>query len=94
MAENRPYRPFAADFQVMQRTFFMQASVCGIRVLQNFVVEDNFLVPSDNLGQPSSSQYLNFNRAETRPGREVIQPTDAAKSIRRFVLSRSPALVV
>ena len=65
MAENRPHRPFAADIQVMQRTFFVQAGVCGIRVLQNFVAENNFLVPSDNLGQPSSSQYQNFSRAET-----------------------------
>jgi hypothetical protein len=81
MAENRPYRPFAADFQVMQRTFFMQASVCGIRVLQNFVVEDNFLVPSDNLGQPSSSQYLNFGGAETGKKSETIRAADAAKLI-------------
>ena len=74
MAENRPYRPFAADFQVVQRTFLMQAGVCRIRVLPNFVVEDNFFVPRNNLGQPSSSWNWNFVRAETDESRVLFDP--------------------
>ena len=66
MTENRPYRPFAANIQEMQRAFFVQAGVCGIRVLQNFVVENSFLGRSDNLGQLSpNSQDQNFSHAET-----------------------------
>ena len=52
MADNRPHRPFAANIQVMQRAFLMQASVSGIRVLQNFVGEDEFFVRSDTFRQP------------------------------------------
>jgi hypothetical protein len=52
MAENGPYRPFA-DIHVMQRTFVVHARVCRIRVLQNFIAENNFFARGDNLGQPS-----------------------------------------
>jgi len=33
----------------MQRTFFVQAGVCGIRILQNFVAEKGFFFWSDKL---------------------------------------------
>ena len=52
MTENRPYSPFA-NIHVMQWTFFVHAGVCGVRVLQNFVAENNFLAGGDNLRQPS-----------------------------------------
>jgi hypothetical protein len=61
VAENRPYRPFAANIHVMQRTFFVQAGVCGIRVLQNFVAENNFLGRSDNLGQLSPTRKIRIS---------------------------------
>ena len=52
MAENRPHRPFAGNLHVMQRTFLVHAGVRGVRILQNFVAENNFFGRSDNLGQP------------------------------------------
>jgi hypothetical protein len=66
VAENRPYRPFVANIQVMQRTFFVQAGVGRIRVLQNFVAENNLLVGNDKLGQPSLPRRVGiFGHAET-----------------------------
>ena len=61
MAENRPHRPFAAHIHVMQRTFLVQAGVCGIRVLQNFVAEKNFLDRSANVGQPSPARKIGIS---------------------------------
>lgn len=58
MAENRPYRPFA-DIQEMQRTFFVQAGVRGIRVLQDFVAKNNFSARSVN-------QWRTFRVGEIR----------------------------
>jgi hypothetical protein len=49
MAENRPHRPFAAHVDVMQRPFLVQAGVCGIRVLQNCVAENNFFARRNSL---------------------------------------------
>jgi hypothetical protein len=45
----------------MQWTFLVQAGVCGIRVLQNFVVEKNFLDRSANLGQPSPTRKIRIS---------------------------------
>src|ERR1700733_2372266 len=50
MAKNRPDRPFAANIQVMQRSFFVQTSIGRIRVLQNFVAENHLFSGSDNHG--------------------------------------------
>jgi len=50
MADDRPHRPFAADIQIMQRAFLVQASVGGIGVLKNFVAENNVFLRGD--GQP------------------------------------------
>ena len=48
MAENRPYRPFAAHIDVMERSLLVQAGVCGIGILQNFVAENNFFARRNN----------------------------------------------
>ena len=45
----------------MQWTFLVQAGVCGIRVLQNFVAEKNFLDRSANLGQPSPTRKIRIS---------------------------------
>jgi hypothetical protein len=50
----------------MQRTFVLHARVRGIRVLQNFVAENNFLPRRGNLGQPFPSHDQNLSRAEIR----------------------------
>jgi len=49
MAENRPHRPFTAHVDIMQGPFLVQAGVRGIRILQNFVAENNFLAGRNNL---------------------------------------------
>ena len=64
MAENRPYRPFAANIHVMQRTFLVHAGICGIRVLQNFVAENNFFARSINRGQPSPRRKSRISVAQ------------------------------
>lgn len=61
MTENRPYRPFAANIQEMQRTFFVQTGICRIRILQNLVVENSFLGWSDNLGQFSLTRKIKIS---------------------------------
>ena len=53
MADNRPYRPLAANIQVMQRTSLVQARVGGVRILHSLVAENNFFARSYNHGQPS-----------------------------------------
>ena len=45
MAEDGPDGPLS-DVNVMQRTFFVHARVRGVRVLQDFVAEENFFFRS------------------------------------------------
>lgn len=68
MADNRPYRPFAANIQVMHRTCFVQARVRGVGILLNFVAENN---RSDNLGQLSPARKIRTSLTRKRHPAEV-----------------------
>jgi hypothetical protein len=68
VADNRPYRPFAANIQVMHRTRFVQARVRGVRILLNFVAENN---RSDNLGQLSPARRIRTSLTRKRHPAEV-----------------------
>ena len=63
MADNRPYRPLAANIQVMHRTCFVQARVRGVGILLNFVAENN---RSDNLGQLSPARKIRTSLTRKR----------------------------
>jgi len=64
MAHNRPQRPFAVHIQVMQRPFFVQAGICGIGILQNFIGEKDFLGRDDNLGQPAPIRKIRVSATQ------------------------------
>lgn len=92
MAENRPHRPFAAHVDIMQRSFLVQAGVCGIRVLQNIVAENNFFARRNNLHllkrlelpNPESWLFIEVESSILRSALIRKRREDAAKSIQRF----------
>ncbi len=100
MAENRPYGPFAAHIDVMQWPFLVQTGVCRIRILQNFVAENNFFFQRNDLHllvrlEPLKRSNHYFTNVEFSIPEQLIrsQPVDAAKSIQRFGSFPSPASV-
>jgi len=82
VAEDRPDCPFAVDIQVMQRPFFVQAGIRWVRVLQDVVAENRFLLWGTNLGQ----LYLRFkSELQSHGGHARLgtshEPTDRRRQI-------------
>jgi hypothetical protein len=98
VAEDRPHSPFAAHIDVMQWTFLVQAGVCRVRILQNFVAENNFFSRRNNLhllarleSLTRCNQYLTNVEFSIPSTLITAQLVAAPRSVQRFGFFPSPA---